>query len=438
MPNRLPEQSLTLPLRLWRGITHVGNPLLGAHLQLRVRRGKEDPARLSERRGIATLPRPQGPLIWIHAASVGESLSVLPLIDDLLSARADLSVLVTTGTVTSATLLKERLPARALHQYVPLDRVNSVRRFLDHWRPDVGVWVESELWPTLIHESRARNVPLALINARMSKKSARGWQRLPRTASNVLTAFDVVLAQDKGTAKRLQALGTRNTATLRNLKFAAPPLAVDEAELSSLQVMIGERPVWCAASTHREEQAIGEAHRTVAAQVPGALALIAPRQPKRAKTVEEDLKHLGLRVAVRSRGEPIAAATEVYLVDTIGDMGLVFSLARAAFMGRSFIDKGGSNPLEPALLHCAVLHGPHTDNFEELYQALDDRGGARLVADNAALADAVIELLTQEPLRADQAAAALTLAGEAQEVLSQTSSAILGLLDKPRSGNATA
>jgi 3-deoxy-D-manno-octulosonic-acid transferase len=416
----------------------VGNPLLGAHLKLRVRRGKEDASRLSERRGIATLPRPKGQLVWIHAASVGESLSVLPLINALLAANQDLSILITTGTVTSANLLQDKLPPRALHQYVPLDRVNSVRRFLNHWRPDAGVWVESELWPTLILESRARGIPLALINARMSKKSARGWQRLPRTATNVLAAFDTVLAQDKATAKRLRELGARNVTELRNLKLAAPPLAAEDRELARLKAAIGDRPVWCAASTHREEVGIGEAHRMVKTHLPEALLILAPRQPKRADAVAGELAHQGLTVARRSKVEAVAAQTDVYLVDTIGDMGLVFRLAPVGFMGRSFVDKGGSNPLEPAQLNCAVIHGPHTDNFEELYQTLDARGGARRVDDNAALAEAAIELLSSETARAAQTAAALTLAEEAHEVLSRTSDAVLALLDHHGSVDATA
>ncbi len=438
MSDRSLEPTLTLPLRLWRGLTHVGNPLLGAHLKLRVRRGKEDASRLSERRGIATLPRPEGRLAWIHAASVGESLSVLPLIESLLKADDTLSVLITTGTVTSANLLEGKLPPRAHHQYVPLDRVNSVRRFLDHWRPDVGIWVESEIWPTLILDSHARGIPLALINARMSKKSARGWQRLPRTALKVLTAFDTVLAQDKGTAKRLRELGARHVTEMRNLKLAAAPLTADETELARLKQLIGDRPVWCAASTHKEEVAVGEAHRMVKAHLPGALLILAPRQPKRASAVTDELAHLGLTVARRSLGDLLTPETDVYLVDTIGDMGLVFRLAPVGFMGRSFTEKGGSNPLEPAQLGCAVIHGPHTENFEELYTSLDERGGGRKVDDNAALAEAVIELCTSETTRAAQTAAALTLAAEAHEVLSRTSDAILALLNRSGSADASA
>jgi len=438
MPTKSLEPSLTFPLRLWRGLTHVGSPLLGAHLQLRARRGKEDASRLSERRGLTALPRPAGRLVWIHAASVGESLSVLPLISNLLASDLSLSVLITTGTVTSADLLKERLPSRAFHQYVPLDRVNSVRRFLDHWKPDAGVWVESELWPTLILESSARGIPLALINARMSKRSARGWQRLPGTAKRVLAAFNVVLAQDKVTAKRLRELGARHVSELRNLKLAAQPLGADEEELAKLKAQIGERRVWCAASTHKEEIAMGEAHRVIKDHLPDVLLIVAPRQPKRAEAAADELGHLGLRVARRSKSDDITSQTDVYLVDTIGDMGLVFRLAQVAFMGRSFVARGGSNPLEPAQLECAVLHGPHTENFEELYQRLDARGGGREVADTAALAEAVIELLTSETARNEQIRAALTLADEAQEVLSQTCSAVLALLEKSGSVNASA
>ena len=436
MSSRSLDTELTLPLRLWRGLTHVGNPLLGAHLQLRVRRGKEDASRLNERRGITTMPRPDGKLVWVHAASVGESLSVLPLIDALLETSDELHVLITTGTVTSATLLQEKLSPRVIHQYAPLDRVNSVGRFLDHWKPDVGVWVESELWPTMILESKARHIPLALVNARMSKKSARGWQRVPHTAQQVLAAFDAVLAQNKATAKRLTQLGVRNVTELRNLKLAAPPLAANPHEVTTLQNAIGARPVWCGASTHKEEMAMGEAHRMVLEHLGDCLLILAPRQPKRARAVEDELRHQGLSVACRSRGEAISPETQVYLVDTIGDMGLVFRLARAAFMGRSFIDKGGSNPLEAAQLDCAILYGPHTDNFDELYDALGKRAGARQVADTSALAEALIKLLMNDTARATQIANARTLVDEASEVLSRTKETVLDLLNGPRSSDA--
>ncbi len=429
---------LTLPLRLWRGLTHVANPLLGAHLKTRVKRGKEDASRLGERRGIASLPRPEGKLLWIHAASVGESLSVLPLIEYVLDTDETLSVLITTGTVTSAELLDERLPPRSYHQYVPLDRVNSVRRFLDHWRPDAGVWVESELWPSLLLETHRCGIPLALINARMSKKSARGWQRVPKTVLNMLTTFDVILAQDKMTARRLRELGAGNVTELRNLKLAAKPLSVDAHELAQLQDAIGARPVWCAASSHKEELIIGEAHKSLMPQFPDLLTIIAPRQPQRADAIEAELRGLGLSVARRSHLDPLTPETQIYLMDTIGEMGLVFRLASVAFMGRSLIDKGGSNPLEPTQLDCAIVHGPYTDNFAELYEALAQNGGASAVTDAKSLAHAVAALLADEAGRARQVDAALTLVGEAQEVLTQTSEAVLGLMADFGSGDATA
>ncbi len=427
-PNPSLTVHLTLPLRIWRGLTHLGNPLLGAHLRSRVKRGKEEEARLSERRGITNAVRPAGKLLWIHAASVGESLSVLPLINAVLAQDEDLSVLITTGTVTSAKLLEEQLPPRAQHQYVPLDRVNSVRRFLDHWKPDAGIWVESELWPTLLTESKSRGIPLGLVNARMSKKSARGWKRLPRTAAQMLGAFDVILAQDNITARRLSELGAGHLLELGNLKLAADPLPADEGELARLRDAIGNRPVWIAASTHKEEEIIASAHQHLEKQLPNVLSIIVPRQPRRFDVVEQELVAAGLKVARRSRGDAIAEDTQVYLADTMGEMGLFLRLGAVAFLGRSLFDKGGSNPLEPARLNCAIVHGPYIENFDDLYEKLRAIHGARAVEDVETLAQAVADLLADEPARAAQITAALTLVAEAHEVLAETSKAVIGLL----------
>ncbi len=189
----------------------------------RILRGKEEPNRVDERRGLPSIERPKGPLVWIHAASIGEAQSVLVLIDRILRTSPDLNVLMTTGTVTSARMMADRLPRRAIHQYVPVDRIGWVRRFLDYWKPGAGLWVESELWPNLLLESRRRQIPLAFVNARMSARSHRSWGRAPKLAARMLSAFDTILAQDEDIATRLRDLGAPHVSVTGNLKLAAAP-----------------------------------------------------------------------------------------------------------------------------------------------------------------------------------------------------------------------
>lgn len=362
---------------LYRGLTGALAPAVPALLHNRVRRGKEDPRRLGERRGVSSLPRPSGTLIWIHAASVGESLAALILARKLLE-RPGRSILVTTGTVTSAELMGQRLPPRAFHQYVPVDLVGSVTRFLDHWRPDLALFVESELWPNLLLATRRRNIPLALVNARLSPRSFAGWKRLPGFARRIFSVFDVCLAQDESVAHRLTRLGAKNVRITGNLKADAPPLPADELALASLRSAIGERPVFLAASTHRgEDDAVLDA--AAALKQFHALTIIVPRHPERGRDIEALAQTRGFSSARRSNGVLPASETEVYVADTMGELGLFYRLARVAFLGGSLIPHGGQNPLEPARLSVPVIAGPHTINFDDTYRLLfSAQGGGRI------------------------------------------------------------
>lgn len=403
---------MTATLALYRGVTTATGPLVSLYLAHRAARGKEDPARMAERRGRASRPRPPGPLVWVHAASVGEAVSMLALIDRLLARYPTLSVLVTTGTVTSAQLLATRLPpGRACHQYVPVDRPADVARFLDHWRPDLALWVESELWPNLVAATRARRVPLVLLNGRMSERSFKGWQRLPGLIAPLLASFDLCLAQDQVQADRLIRLGAAGAISVGDLKAAAAPLPASETELERLAAQMAGRPRWLAASTHEgEEDAAAAAHRALRASHRGLLTIIAPRHPGRADSIGASLGAGGLTVARRSRGEAITAATDIYLADTLGELGLFYRLAGIAFIGGSIARKGGHNPLEAALLGCAVLHGPDMRNCAAMTQALAAAGAALVVADAAALAAAVGRLLDDAAERDALAAAATGVA----------------------------
>ena len=402
----------------WHGTASVAAPAFRTLLRRRAARGKEVLERLPEREGREAMPRPPGRLLWLHAASVGESMSVLPVLQAL-QGRVD-TLLVTTGTATSAALMA-RQPG-VLHRFAPLDVPGWAARFLDHWRPDAAGFVESELWPNLLAACRARAVPLMLVNARMSERSARGWARAPGFAREVLQSFAAVQAQSAADAMRLQALGARNVSAPGNLKLAAPPLPVDEAELARLRGIVGSRPVWLAASTHPGEEAVAVAvHQALRAAHPGLLTAVAPRHPERGAEVA------ALMGAPRRSqgGDPVG---EAWVADTMGELGLLYRLAPVAFVGRSLLGQGGQNPWEPAKLGCAIAVGPHTANFAEAVAALQAAGGLAVVDGAAALA-AWVDAMLRDPARrgAMQGAAMRAASGQA-DLPRRTADALIGLM----------
>lgn len=423
-------------LFLYRTMTRALAPLVPLLLRRREARGKEDPARLSERFGTPTRPRAGGPLVWLHGASVGESLSVLPLVNRLLAATPGLHVLVTTGTVTSATLMAERLPESAFHQYVPLDHPDYCARFLDYWRPDLAVWIESEFWPNLIVAAHRRGIPLALVNARITARSAHNWRHAPAFIAGLLSCFSLIMAQDRASAARLRELGADRVLEPGNLKHDAPILARDEAELARLEAVIGERLVWVATNTHEgEERAAGEVHVALAGAHTGLLTVIVPRHPARGPAIAAELAAMGLAVARRSAGEAISPATQVYLADTLGELGLFYSLADIVFVGGTFDETGGHNPFEAARFGCALLAGPSDFNFAEAFAGFESAGGMHRVAGVADLAGAVRRLLGDETERKRMGAAAMRFASEDSGATDRTLAALTALLSS-RTGRA--
>lgn len=397
---------------LYRGLTHLASPVIHSVLDRRAARGKEDSSRRHERLGRPQQPRPAGRLIWLHAASVGESLAVLPLIQRLLSIDPGLSILVTTGTVTSATLMAQRLPApRAFHQYVPVDLPGAVEGFLAHWRPDLVLWVESEFWPNLLSAIRRAGIPCALINARLSAKSFGNWRRFPRTARRLLSVFQVALAQTQVEAERLRQLGIADSRAIGNLKYSADPLPVEAGILASLAARIGSRPVWTFASTHAGEEVMAiAAQQELLRTRPDALLLLVPRHPDRGPAVADLLMAAGLSFAQRSTGDLVGTGDAVYLMDTLGEMGLVFRLAPVTVMGGSFAAVGGHNPIEPALLDSAVIHGPHMFNFAEVAAEMQAADGVMSLPGSEGIAAAVDRLMSDTAARREQTQAARTVA----------------------------
>lgn len=402
-------------------------------LRRRLAQGREDPERIGEREGIPSLPRPDGRLIWFHAASVGESLSLLEVIRRLGEHDKALNFLITTGTVSSAGILAARLPDRCQHQFVPLDIRPFVQRFLDHWRPDLAVWTESEFWPSLILATQARGTPLVLVNARMSERSARRWRWMPGAARRILAAFRAVQAQDDVTAAALRRLGVApdRLAVTGTLKEGMPPLPCNEVERVRLSRKIGDRPVWAAASTHPgEEEVVAEAHAKASQSVLRLLVILAPRHPERGNEIAATLRARGFNVAQRSAGQDPQPETAVYLADTLGELGLWYRLAPVSFVGGSLVDRGGHNPFEPAALGSAIIHGPHVRNFADIYARLDAAGAARQVRDVATLITAVTDL-SRPDRRAPMAYAAWELSSSGADVTDKALALILDHLPGP-------
>ena len=314
-------------LALYRLTSILATPLVRSHLRRRLARGREHPTRLRERFGEPGLSRPATPVVWLHAASVGEAVSLLPLIAALQPRWPAATLLLTTGTVTSAKVMAERLPAGVLHQFAPVDCAPFITRFFDHWRPAAIILVESDIWPNMLSQASRRGIPLALVNSRISQKSLTGWQRVGPIARHIFGLFDLVLAQSQEDCARLARLGVKSPRYVGNLKRAAFPPPADQDVLAAFAGAIAGRPRWFAASTHPGEEAIVAAtHRRLAPGRPGFLTLLAPRHPHRGPAIAEQLRRTGLTVALRSDGRHPTADTEIYIADTIGEMGLWYRL----------------------------------------------------------------------------------------------------------------
>lgn len=405
------KKHLPLLLRIYRVALKILEPLAFSLLLWRRRRGLEDRTRLAERQGYPGKPRPSGYLAWVHGASNGEALSLLPIIERL--TQRGIYVLVTTGTKTSAVLVARRLPPGALHQFVPLDVPRYMRRFLNHWKPDLALVAESELWPNTILELEERDIPLILVNGRMSERSFNRWQKLPSFISALLERFALCMVQTFDDAERMTRLGAPRVAVAGNLKFDAPAPPADPHTLAQLSGLIAGRPVWVAASTHPgEEEILLNAHKKIAAYHPNLLTIIVPRHPRRGHEIQELCRQAGVSSVLRSDQPSPDRTTEIYIADTVGELGIFYRLAPLAYIGGSLVPHGGQNPIEPAKLGCAIIHGPHIHNFNDIYASLNNTGGALKLENAASLAPAVSDLLADTKLMREMARVSSETVGE--------------------------
>jgi 3-deoxy-D-manno-octulosonic-acid transferase len=417
-------------LYLYRGLSVLGTPLIIIYLYFRRIRGKENSGRFKERFGQSSLVRPYGTLIWIHAASVGESLSILPLIERLAGENQDLNILVTTGTVSSARLMGDRLPAGAFHQFVPVDHILFVRRFLDHWRPDLVLWVESEFWPNMITEVEGRNINMVLINGRVSQKSFAGWQKFNSLIRSLLSSFDLCLGQSDIDVTRLRQMGAKSIKCVGNLKFSSLPLPFNKADFLKITKSIGNRPVWLAASTHAGEEEIAiQVHQRLKDLYADLLTIIVPRNPKRGKKIAFQIRRQGINVTLRSSGDPISTESEIYVGDTMGEMGLFLRIASIVFIGKSLVPLGGQNPLEAARLNCAIIHGPYMKNFEEISILLKKANASKQVLNSEDLISSIKKLIEDTTYCKNIAAAAKAVVDNESGVLDSVQTELKPFID---------
>lgn len=408
-------------LNLYQTLLEAASPALERLLARRLAQGKEDAARIGERKGQPGLPRPGGSLIWLHGASVGEAQSTLILIEQLRARFPDAAILLTTGTVTSARFMAQRLPPGVIHQYYPLDRPQWVKSFLAHWRPDFVLWMESELWPAMLCALQERKTPAILLNARLSPRSLGRWRTMPGTARLLLQTFTQILTQTEMDAQSFRALNAAHVRVSGNLKYAAAALPANEADLDLLRQAAGNRPRWVYASTHAgEEELACRLHKTLAQDIPDLLTIIVPRHPERRADIAAACRDLGVAAQLRGNDKtPPAPDTGLYIADTLGELGLFYRFAPVACIGRSFSNDGGGghNPIEAAQLGCAVLHGPHIQNLSAIYHDMGQARAARAVRDENDFA-ATLRLMLTDPLQRETLShAGLRYVGTQRDIL---------------------
>lgn len=387
------------------------------YIEKRKKIGKEDVKRFNERVGRPTMARPEGRLIWLHGASVGESISMLPLINRLLEIYPDAHVMVTTGTTTSAEVMAKRLPERAFHQYLPIDNPVFSARFVRHWQPNIALWFESEFWPAILSTIKRKNIPLILINGRISNKSFKRWQQFDFIIKEILDCFTACLGQSEEDAYRLRCLGAKDAMCLGNLKYAGLPIPVDEEKKAEILAQINGRQLWLVSSTHDDEEfKIGRFLKDLGKKHEGLLTIIAPRHPNRGKEIQDKLRdEYKLSTALRSAGEPVTAETEVYIADTIGEMGIWYEISPVVFVGGSLVPHGGQNFMEPSRCRDAVIVGPHMHNFTDAMARAKRADGIIQVNDVIDLIDMVDQLLnSKELLEAKRSLAYNWATGEAK------------------------
>lgn len=370
-------------------LSWLGAPFVSGYLKWRSLKGREDKARLPERSGFTPIPRPEKPLVWLHAVSVGESMVALTLTQAILKQYPHIHILLTTTTTSSAKIVEKKLPKKAIHQFCPVDTPQAVHRFLEHWKPDLAIWIESEFWPNLMHATQERGIPTILLNGRISLKSFSNWKKLKGLISALLSRLDLCAVQSEEQATFFQTLGANNIFIMGNAKVMMPPLQINAKHFEALKKAVGERPLWLAASSHQgEEELVFKAHKILKQDYPNLLTILVPRHIERAASLQHLAITEGLSAALQTETSSFAGV-EIYIGNTLGELAMFYALSPVVLMGATFVPKGGHNPIEAAQLGAFVLHGPHTFNNPQLYEILKASSLSEEIQDGNQLAQAI-------------------------------------------------
>ena len=362
---------------------------------LRFLKKKEDPIRFKEKLTFFSAKRTRGKLIWFHAVSVGELLSVIPLIKELEKRKKVSQILLTSSTLTSANLFEKFNFSKTVHQFFPIDNNFFVKRFLNYWKPNLVVFVDSEIWPNMILNLKKRSIPRILLNARISSKSYRKWKLLGSFSSQLFQAFNFTYPQNLESLKFLKKFDVKNIKKIGNLKFTQNDIEKKRID-KSFKNFIRHRRVWCAVSTHPgEEKICAEIHKKLLTKYKDTILIIIPRHTNRLDQIQRELMELNLNFHIRSNKKMINKKTNIYLVDTYGETDLFFDICKNVFMGKSFLVDGGQNPLEPARKNCKIFYGPKISNFTEIYSYLTKKNIAFKVKNSNNLYDKLNYLLGQ-------------------------------------------
>ncbi|MGH1377717.1 MAG: 3-deoxy-D-manno-octulosonic acid transferase [Alphaproteobacteria bacterium] len=392
-------------------LTKYSGAVLSLILSKRIKKNKEVPERIMERKGITDLSRPDGDVLWIHAASVGEAQSALILIKKITNFSPEINILVTTGTVTSSELMNDRLPLNATHQFFPLDHPKWVKRFINHWQPSAVLWMESELWPNMLNEIKINNIPAILVNAHMSDASFSSWKKLRPLANKCLSTFTKILCQTPKDKEYFNHLGSKKVIVADNIKYSSDPLTYESDDFIDLNDAINGRPVWVFASTHDGEELLAcETHKMLKKKLPNLLTVIVPRHPQRRSDIKHTLSECKVNIEFRSDKKTLPSSnTDIYIADTLGELGLFYSITPIACIGRSFSKDGGGghNPIEAAQLECAVLHGPNVQNLQDIFDDMNTNKTALKIENPEDLYKNLLKLLTDKNYTAELQKAAL-------------------------------
>jgi len=361
---------------IYKLITILLYPFIPLYLRIRILNNKEDVNRINERYGIASQKKKEGKLIWFHAASIGESLSIITLIKEIQKKNSS-QILVTTGTKSSAQLIKQKLNKKITHQFIPLDNPLFIERFLSYWRPSIGIFVESEIWPNLILKSKEKKIKLIIINGRMTSKTFKRWSVFSSVSRKIFSCFDDCFTQNNDSLIHYQKLGVNKACHTGNLKFTSSPNKIDVKAKNKIKKIFEGRKIFVAASTHPgEEDIILDITKEIRSVRKEFISVIIPRHPNRKSFIKNQVLE---KVILRSQSKKIKKDTSIYIADTLGELELFYSIADFIFIGGSFVNHGGQNPIEASYYGKLIHHGKFIQNFTDVYSILKKSHITKLV-----------------------------------------------------------